>query len=51
MAAYNKALGSGGKTLVLPPDKSDFFKFFDSPAGSAPNSTTPALANPTVPAN
>lgn len=52
MAAYNKALGSGGKTLVLPPNKSDFFKFFDSPNGSAPTSGAPALAKPaTVPAN
>ncbi|MBB3381943.1 protease modulator HflC [Rhizobium sp. WW22] len=51
MAAYNKALGSGGKTLVLPPNQSDFFKFFDSPAGAAPNSGAPALANPTAPAN
>ena len=33
MAAYNKALGSGGKTLVLPPDKSDFFKFFNNSSG------------------
>jgi len=51
MAAYNKALASGGKTLVLPPNQSDFFKYFDSPAGSAPNSGAPALANPTAPAN
>ncbi|TXH81338.1 MAG: protease modulator HflC [Rhizobium sp.] len=51
MAAYNKALASGGKTLVLPPNQSDFFKFFDSPAGKAPNSGAPALANPTAPAN
>ncbi|MGY5775441.1 protease modulator HflC [Rhizobium sp. LEGMi135b] len=51
MAAYNKALASGGKTLVLPPNQSDFFKYFDSPAGSAPNSGAPALANPTPPAN
>jgi len=52
MAAYNKAFVSGGKTLVLPPNKSDFFKFFDSPNGTAPNSGAPALASPTTtPAN
>ncbi|MFK0163345.1 protease modulator HflC [Rhizobium sp. NPDC090279] len=51
MAAYNKALASGGKTLVLPPNQSDFFKFFDSPTGTAPASGAPALANPTPPAN
>lgn len=51
MAAYNKALASGGKTLVLPPNQSDFFKYFDSPQGSAPNSGAPALANSTPPAN
>lgn len=52
MAAYNKAFVSGGKTLVLPPNKSDFFKFFDSPNGTAPNSAAPAPTNPTTtPAN
>ncbi|AYG66625.1 MULTISPECIES: protease modulator HflC [unclassified Rhizobium] len=51
MAAYNKALASGGKTLVLPPNQSDFFKYFDSPVGSAPKSGAPALANPTPSAN
>ncbi|SCB42599.1 protease modulator HflC [Rhizobium multihospitium] len=53
MAAYNKALaaGTGSKTLVLPPNKSDFFKYFDSPTGSTPNSGAPASANPAPSAN
>ncbi|NTG07857.1 protease modulator HflC [Agrobacterium rhizogenes] len=43
MAAYRTSFGSGGKTLVLPPNQSEFFKYFDSSAGSA---TTSAPAKP-----
>ena len=53
MAAYRASFTSGGKTLVLPPNQSEFFKYFDSSGGSAPTSGTPALAAPstTTPAN
>ncbi|MBB3607496.1 protease modulator HflC [Rhizobium sp. BK602] len=43
MAAYRSSFGSGGKTLVLPPNQSEFFKYFDSSAGSA---AAPATAKP-----
>ncbi|HEX8049302.1 protease modulator HflC [Rhizobium sp. ICMP 5592] len=38
MAAYRASFGSGGKTLVLPPNQSEFFKYFDSSTGSAATS-------------
>ncbi|MEZ2219180.1 protease modulator HflC [Rhizobium sp. RCC_161_2] len=46
MAAYRSSFGSGGKTLVLPPNQSEFFKYFDSSTGSATTSGTPAPAKP-----
>ncbi len=46
MAAYRTSFGSGGKTLVLPPNQSEFFKYFDSSAGSATTSDSPAPAKP-----
>lgn len=50
MAAYRESLASGGKTLVLPPNNSEFFQYFNnsgvSPApgapASAPGATAPA---------
>jgi membrane protease subunit HflC len=53
MAAYRTSFGKGGKTLVLPPNQSEFFKYFDSSIGSAVTSGAPALAKPptTAPAN
>ncbi|CAN7325084.1 protease modulator HflC [Rhizobium rhizogenes] len=46
MAAYRSSFGSGGKTLVLPPNQSEFFKYFDSSTGSATTSGAPAPAKP-----
>ncbi|WFU10986.1 protease modulator HflC [Rhizobium sp. CB3090] len=48
LAAYRTALASGGKTLVLPPNQSEFFKYFDSSVGSAPAAGAPALAAPST---
>ncbi|AYG59534.1 protease modulator HflC [Rhizobium jaguaris] len=48
MAAYRASLASGGKTLVLPPNQSDFFKYFESPVGAAPALGTPAPAAPST---
>ncbi|MCM2472052.1 protease modulator HflC [Rhizobium sp. CG5] len=46
MAAYGQSLGSTGTTMVLSPN-SEFFRFFNDPAGTAPAA---APAAPAVPA-
>ncbi|MDE1995878.1 MAG: protease modulator HflC [Rhizobiaceae bacterium] len=46
MAAYRTALASGGKTLVLPPNQSEFFKYFENSGGTVPATNAPALAAP-----
>ncbi|MDL2397604.1 protease modulator HflC [Rhizobium mayense] len=53
MAAYRASLASGGKTLVLPPNQSEFFKYFESSTGwpSAPGTPAPAAPSTTKPAN
>lgn len=39
MSAYNRALSERGTTMVLSPN-SDFFRYFQDPAGTGPSSTT-----------
>jgi membrane protease subunit HflC len=46
MSAYQNALTSSGTTLVLSPN-SEFFRFFDNPAGG-PQPGAPALAAPSA---
>ncbi|MDL2408836.1 protease modulator HflC [Rhizobium calliandrae] len=46
MAAYRASLASGGKTLVLPPNQSEFFKYFESATGWPPAPAAPSTAKP-----